>query len=487
MTEPVISGFHPDPTICRAGDSYYIATSSFEYSPGIPIHRSNDLVTWELVGNALDRPSQLRPSPGTPSSGIYAPTLRHHKGRFWLATTDTSRPFDGQLIVNADHAEGPWSDPVFVPGAVGIDPDLTWDDEGTAHLSWKSFHPDLLGIASAPIDLASGELLSDPLILWEGTGLPHIEAPHLYKVGKWWYLLVAEGGTERGHVASVARSRSLRGPYEGAPGNPILTHRSTSSSVQNTGHGDLIQTVTGEWAMVYLGVRPRGIGHGFHVNGRETFIAGIDWRDGWPVVREDRFQVPARDHSFTDGFSDASLHPRWVAPGTSPTAFSTPCPQGLNLVATPGLESRPILLTRALDPSWSAEFRLDVSRGSARVILRIDDEHWYALTIDEKHIEVTLCAGPIISAPVRMPSSTHAPLTVKMSVHQRPAPEWGAHPEPDLIGFALVNADGTELPLGEFDGRYLSTEVAGGFTGRMWGVEILHGNVIVESVSYTTG
>lgn len=145
------------------------------------------------------------------------------------------------------------------------------------------------------------------------------EAPHLYHRDGWWYLLIAEGGTERGHSVSVARSRSPRGPFEGHEANPILTHRSTNHPVQNTGHADLVQTPDGEWAMVYLGVRTAGISPGFHVNGRETFLAGIQWQDGWPTVDETRFAVPQPQHDFVDTFAGAELDPRWVSPTCIPT------------------------------------------------------------------------------------------------------------------------------------------------------------------------
>lgn len=485
MTAPIISGFHPDPSICRVDDAYYLATSSFEYSPGVPIHRSEDLLTWTLVGNALDRPSQLRPSPGGKDTGIYAPTLRHHGGRFWLATTDVSRPFDGQLIVHAEHAEGPWSDPVFVPGAVGIDPDLVWDDDGVAHLQWTSFHPDLAGIASMPIDLDTGRPLGEPTVLWTGTGLPHTEGPHLYRIDGWWYLLVAEGGTERGHVVSIARSRHLEGPYESAPANPILSHRSTSHAVQNTGHGDLVQAPDGSWAMVYLGVRPRGKNPGFHVNGRETFLAGVTWHDGWPVVDVDHFDVPAADHGFVETFPAAPLHPRWIAPGAGPEGFTRVDGRGALLEIDPERQSAHLLATRARDVEWTADVRLDVTSGSVRVLVRHDDTHWYGLTLTSADASVTLSVGPSVSTPTRVPVTDPSAVTVHIAVRRQPPPQpWGAHPEPDLVGFSVSFGEGEPVFLGEWDGRYLSSEVAGGFTGRVFGVEVLEGKVLLDQVSY---
>ncbi|MEV7608561.1 glycoside hydrolase family 43 protein [Microbacterium sp. NPDC089320] len=487
MSTPIIPGFHPDPSICRVGDTYYIATSSFEYSPGVPIHRSADLLHWELVGNALDRDSQLRPSAGAKDSGIYAPTLRHHDGRFWLTTTDTSRPFDGQLIVHAASAEGPWSEPAFVPAAVGIDPDLVWDEEGTAHLSWRSFHPDLDGIASLPIDPMTGEARGEARLLWAGTGLPHIEAPHLYRIDGWWYLMVAEGGTERGHVVSIARSRTIHGEYEACPANPILTHRSTAHPVQNTGHADLVENPDGSWSVVYLGVRPRGKTPAFHVNGRETFLAGVDWVDGWPRIDEGRYAVPATDHSFTDDLTAASLHPRWIAPGALATSFTATGERGALLTYSAERLSPSILATRALDGLWSAEIELEDIDGHVRVLVRHDDTHWYGVDLVADGAESTLAIGPAVAHPRRAAVDARGRVTVGIRVRHRPAPQpYGANPEPDMVGFTVRSGDGETVDLGEYDGRYLSTEVAGGFTGRVWGIEILGGTARVTAVRYAS-
>src|SRR3712207_5061835 len=145
LQRPVVPGFHPDPSVCRVGDTYYLATSSFEYAPGVPTFRSTDLRSWELVGHALHEPSQLDVSKAGPSGGIFAPTLRHHGGRFWMITTNWSDG-QGQLIVHAEDAAGPWSEPVRIPAAIGIDPDLAWDDDGTCYMSWTG--PDVDGLPS---------------------------------------------------------------------------------------------------------------------------------------------------------------------------------------------------------------------------------------------------------------------------------------------------------------------------------------------------
>ncbi|WP_103348111.1 glycoside hydrolase family 43 protein [Amycolatopsis sp. CA-128772] len=471
MTRPIVPGFHPDPSICRVGDAYYLANSSFEYVPGVPIRRSTDLVSWELLGHALTRPGQLPPSAGAANTGIYAPTLRHHDGRFHLVTTNILH--EGHLIVTAENPEGPWSDPVHVRGTEGIDPDLCWDEDGVCHLTWASFSRP--GITSVPIDPVTGRMLAEPRLLWNGTGLAAPEGPHLYRVDGWWYLLLAEGGTERGHAITIARARSIEGPYEPAPSNPILTHRSTTHPVQNTGHGDLVECADGRWAMVYLGVRPRGKTPQYHVNGRETFLAGVDWVDGWPVIDENRFTVPLPDNSFTDTFPTAELHPRWVAPGAAPrTRWHG------------GLVLRGFLLTRAPDEQWTAEAHLDVSEGTAAFVVRIDDRHWYGLTADGETVTATLAIGPAVQTVAAVPAGSRTSLRIRALA---PAPSGPFHEvvEPDLLELSVVPADGPADVLGTFGGRYLSTEVAAGFTGRMIGVRVLEGTVALREFRYLTG
>ena len=284
VQRPVIPGFHPDPSICRVGDTYYLVTSSFEYAPGVPIFRSTDLRSWEQIGHVLDRPSQLDVSKAGPSGGIFAPTLRHHDGRFWMITTNWADD-GGQLLVHAEDPAGPWSEPVRIPSAMGIDPDLAWDDDGTCLMSYAGFGPDGgEGIVQSAIDPLTGEVLTERRWLWSGTGGKFPEGPHLYRIGEWWYLLIAEGGTERGHAVTIARSRSPQGPFESNPGNPLITHRGTDEPVQNTGHADLVERPDGGWAIVYHGVRARGSSPEWHVLGRETFADEVVWEDGWPVL-----------------------------------------------------------------------------------------------------------------------------------------------------------------------------------------------------------
>lgn len=484
MTEPIIPGFYPDPSICRVGDDYYLATSSFEYFPAVPIFHSTDLVTWTQLGNALDRPTQLEIEPGSASGGIFAPTLRHHDGRFWLITTNVSAARNGHLIITADDPAGPWSDPVFTDELIGIDPDLTWDADGTCYLTWSSYEPELTGIAQVAIDPSTGRVLGEPRLLWTGTGLAWPESPHLYRVGDWWYLLIAEGGTERGHSISVARARDIHGPFDGAEGNPIFSHRSTASPVQNTGHGDLVQTTSGGWAMVYLAARPRGITPGFHVNGRETFLAGIDWVDDWPVIDEHRYVVPPAETDFSDGFTALDMAAEWITPGDPIDHWSHRDADG-RLILEAGetaRESSRILAVRTRDAEWTADATLDTTSGVGRMVLRLDDEHWCSIIADETDVTAVLSIKPGVLELAKVPRTRGDSIHLWMSTSV-PESAHNAPVGPDTIHMGFTDGD-ESISVASLDGRYLSTEVAGGFTGRVVGVSPDRGQLAIRSFGY---
>ena len=474
MSVPIISGFHPDPTICEWQGSYYLANSSFEYSPGIPIHRSTNLIDWELIGNAAQGRASVQ---AKPSRGIFAPTLRHHDDLFWLIFTDMSSAVRGQLLMTAENATGPWSAPLDVP-VTGIDPDIVWDDDA-CYVSWAQWDPELgpAGIWQAQIDDRTGALLESPRHLWSGTGLAYPEGPHLYRVGEWWYLLIAEGGTERGHSVSIARSGDIRGPFEAAPSNPIFSHRSLDVPVQNTGHADLIRLPDGDWAAVYLGVRVSGPTPYYHLNGRETFLAGIEWVDGWPRFLDEHYDVTERDHSFVDVFDLVELAPNWV------TVSGRTVDDGqLLLGASERVAESPLLLTRVRDQRWRARSIVRGSGGRVRLILRLDDTHWYAVTLSGSRVEAELCIG---GHPSRLRSAAVSDEASVVLELRSLAPSAEHSLATDVIELS-VTVDGARTVLGAVDGRYLSTEVAGGFTGRMVGLEALEGQVRVTEFQYTT-
>ncbi|ULO04895.1 glycoside hydrolase family 43 protein [Paenibacillus sp. 19GGS1-52] len=277
---PVISGFHPDPSVCRVGDDYYLVTSSFEYFPGVPLFHSKDLVHWQQIGHVLTRTEQLDLRTAGSSGGIYAPTIRYYKGTFYMTTTNVSG--GGNFYVYTNDPHGSWSDPVYVDQP-GIDPDLFFDDDGSVY--YTTSHDAMgQGAYQSRIDIETGKRLSDVILVWKGTGGQYPEAPHLYQIGNYYYLMISEGGTEYGHMVTVARSKHPDGPFESCPYNPILSHRSQQKSIHATGHADLIQTQDGNWWAVFLGIRPIGYPQHHHL-GRETFLAPVNWtEDGWPII-----------------------------------------------------------------------------------------------------------------------------------------------------------------------------------------------------------
>ncbi|KFA75584.1 hypothetical protein S40288_04483 [Stachybotrys chartarum IBT 40288] len=294
---PVLPGFHPDPScifLKDHGGIFLCATSSFNSFPGIPLHASRDLKNWKLVGHVLNRPEQLPALAETNRStaGIWAPTIREHNGDFWVLTTlvifKGSDPFDDESWSNAIHFE-----------YEGYDPSPWWDDDGQAYIvaghSWRVAQ----SIDLAEADLDTGEV-GEWRSIWGGTGGMAPEGPHIYRKDGYHYLIAAEGGTGVGHMVTVARSRDLWGPYEANPANPILSNANTTEYFQTVGHADLVQDGNGNWWCFALSTRS-GPGYLHYPMGRETVLAAASWEEGqWPAVdpvRGDMTGWPVRPRS----------------------------------------------------------------------------------------------------------------------------------------------------------------------------------------------
>ena len=279
---PVIRGYHPDPSICRVGGDYYLVTSTFEFFPGVPIFHSKNLVDWELINYCLKTDSQLPLDGCGCSQGIFAPTIRYHEGIFYMITTNLSDR--GNFVVHTEDIYGAWSEPHWIDQK-GIDPSLLFDDDGKVYFCGTDNSNPCQGIVVFEINPKTGERLSEKKVVTFGTGGKYPEAPHLYKIKGMYYLMLAEGGTEYGHMETIFRSSSPYGPFEPCPHNPILTHRERSDSpIQATGHADMIEDQNGNWWMVCLGIRPLRSNMLHHI-GRETFLTPMKWDgDGWPVI-----------------------------------------------------------------------------------------------------------------------------------------------------------------------------------------------------------
>jgi xylan 1,4-beta-xylosidase len=300
IRNPILPGFNPDPSIVRVGEDYYIATSTFEWFPGVQIHHSRNLAEWRLVSRPLSRPSQLDMRGDPDSCGVWAPCLSYDDGLFYLIFTDVKRygrttvggaagaslrDFHNYLVT-APTIEGPWSDPVYLNSS-GFDPSLFHDRDGRKYLvnmlwdhrpGMKRFG----GIVLQEYDPKGQRLVGERQVIFEGTALGLTEAPHLYWRGGYYYLLTAEGGTGWNHAVTMARSRTITGPYELHPETCILSSRGAPlGPIQRAGHADLVETPDGQTYIVYLCGRPLP-NRGRCILGRETAIQPMTWgEDGW--------------------------------------------------------------------------------------------------------------------------------------------------------------------------------------------------------------
>jgi xylan 1,4-beta-xylosidase len=483
LPNPLIPGFHPDPSVVQVGDDYYLATSTFEFFPGIPIHHSTDLVNWTLIGHVATRANQLQMRGVPTGGGVWAPTIRWRNDTFYVIVADAMGR--GMLLFTATDPAGPWSDGLPLAGVDGIDPDLAWDDDGTCYVTFSGLTPETgkhLGIQQVRCDLEAGQALEQPRNLWSGTGLMFPEAPHLYRIGSWWYLLIAEGGTERGHAVSIARGRSPVGPFVGCPSNPLLSARSTARPIQNTGHGDLVQAPDGSWHIVLLGMRVKGLTRSFSPLGRETFGTSVTWVDDWPVIDPVELTSDLRAPTFEDRFTDVVLGGEWVGVRRLPMEIAELSPDGLTLRgegqsmnhAEPTFVGR---RQRRLDARIST--LVTGCAGIGGLTVRYDEHHHYDLEIDTlsngQPCVVARACLPTIAAEHRsaLPSGN-----VTLFAEMIPPPNGYATEMPcDVIVLGFENSDGMRTEVATFDGRFLSAESACSFTGRVAGLYCMTGQL----------
>lgn len=308
IQNPILTGFNPDPSICRVGEDYYIATSTFEWFPGVQIHHSRDLRNWRMLTRPLNRLSQLDMKGNPDSCGVWAPNLTYNDGTFYLVYTDVKR-FDGRwkdthnYLVTSTRIDGEWSDPIYLNSS-GFDPSLFHDDNGRAwvanllvdHRRGKFFG----GIILQEYSYQKQKLIGKVHSIFPGTALGITEAPVLFKQKEWYYLLTAEGGTEYGHAVTLARAQNITGPYEVHPENPLLTSANNPCLyLQKAGHASVVLTPGNRWYLTHLTGRPLST-RGRCTLGRETALQEIEWRnDGWPYLKgggnEPKAEVEAPD------------------------------------------------------------------------------------------------------------------------------------------------------------------------------------------------
>jgi alpha-N-arabinofuranosidase len=395
---PILAGFYPDPAVCRKGDTYYLVNSSFSFFPGVPIFESKDLVNWSQIGHVLDRESQLPLTDQWVSGGIYAPAISYNERNktFYMITTNVGK---GNFYVKSTDPHKGWSEPIYLPKIDGIDPSFLFDNDGKAYIVHNApvyGEADYNGqraIRLLEFDVKGDSIVGEPMeIVRGGTHLTEhpiwIEGPHLYHIGKYYYLMCAEGGTGENHSEVIFRSKSPKGPWEECPGNPILTQRegldpNRSDIVTCAGHADLIETKDGEWWAVFLGSRPYE--DNMYNTGRDTYLLPVTWTDGWPQILQNGKAIPTvvdkksltpsdntltGNFTYTDNFKGKTLNDRWMFLRNAPENAYTLSDAGLTLHAAAGdiRHTKPMsaLFCRQQHTNYSVETELSFRPTSAK-------------------------------------------------------------------------------------------------------------------------
>lgn len=472
-TNPVLKGFYPDPSVCRANGKYYMVCSSFQYFPGVPLFESDDLVNWKQIGHVLTRKTQVMLDKINSSGGVFAPTIRYNNGRFYMVTTnDTTHE---NFYVYTDDIYGEWSEPVTV-AQDGIDPSLYFEDGRTYFMSNGTDDEGKGGVVQCEINIETGEKLSPSKCIWQGSGGRYLESPHLYRIGEYYYLMAAEGGTEYGHMITYARSRSVWGPFENYPKNPVLTNRNKAPFIiQGIGHGDLVEDYNGNWHILCLGFRQIHMWMPYHNLGREVFLIPAEFgENGWFTAGTDgtcaeSYEMPGdfpqteKTH-YTFDNTDWSIdwcfirHPnlgnyslsdsRAVLHGTEITLDETDSPTFV------GIRQRDFCFDLSSDVS------VDMGEAGVTVYMCEDEHYEVALRRTDSGFEaiLRLNIGGIKHIQAAVPVHD-GKATLKISAD-------------NLFYRFLVN----DTFLGMGQSKYLTSEVSGGFTGTVIGLYAVGNN-----------
>ncbi|HVT79553.1 MAG TPA: family 43 glycosylhydrolase, partial [Phycisphaerae bacterium] len=436
---PIIAGFHPDPSICRAGDDYYLVNSAFNYFPSIPIWHSRDLVNWTQIGNVLDRPSQFPMRGGAMDRGTYAPTIRYHDGTFYVVCTLVGSGL-GNFYVTARDARGPWSEPIKLQGIGGIDPDLFFDDDGKCYVTSCDDPPQPQynghrAMKLQALDLEQKKPVGEKTIIIDGgTDLAQhpiwCEGPHLYKINGKYFAMCAQGGTGPAHSEVMFKSDNVRGPYLPWDKNPILSQMGLPANrpdpVTCTGHADLVQTQNGEWYAVFLGCRPYQAG--FYNTGREAFMLPVTWTpDGWPVILPPHTPVPLTvkkpnlpedkpvpivttgNISYTENFDSESLAARWTGVRVPTSKWYEISPAAKALFLQPradllsGQGNSSFLAVRQQNNDFTCTVTLAAQPATTRCVAGLaafqNETHYFA-------INVTIDSGRLAEIAIERPAGT---------------------------------------------------------------------------------
>lgn len=507
IINPVLPGFYPDPSVCRGADGYYMVNSTFGYFPGIPIFYSPDLVQWQQIGHVMDRPGQLElEGLGVATAGIFAPTIEYHNGTYYVTCTVVYGK--GNYVVTAKDPAGPWSDPFWLPEVNGIDPSLFFDEDGKTYIIYNSDAPDNNPLYSGhrtirmfELDMNDMKVVGENLILVNGgvdiSQKPvWIEGPHIYKVNDYYYLCAAEGGTSVDHSQVIFRSKNVKGPFVAWDKNPILTQRhldpKRENPVTSTGHADLIQDLQGNWWAVFLACRPYE--DNYYNTGRETFMAPVKWVDGWPVINPGKDEVQYKylfssalskvtkterlsgNITLRDKFQTPDLDMRW-------TFLRTPKEKWFRINPEEGHISmlvRPETCMDLSNPSFigrrqqhlvcsvttEMDFNATVENEKGGIMAFQSEKHFYFLC---KSVEFDKTVIQLYKSPGNNGGNDMILLASEKPEH--PDGQVLLKIEANRDSYVFYYSPGNELwkQIGEpMDARFLSTQVAGGFTGVMF-------------------
>ncbi|KAF1296095.1 alpha-N-arabinofuranosidase [Enterococcus sp. JM4C] len=474
FNNPIITGFNPDPSICRVGEDFYLVTSSFEYFPGLPLYHSKDLVNWEQIGHCITRKTQIQLSNQAPNAfGLYAPTIRYHEGRFYVVCTNV--PNQGNFLIWTDDILGEWSDPIFLD-LPGIDPSLLFDTNGKVY--YTGTHKE---IYLCEIDLETGKT-SPRVNIWEGIGAADPEGPHLYQKDDYYYLAISEGGTGYGHMFTMARSKQIEGPYQPYENNPVLTNRSLPSAIQAIGHADLVQDSNGNWWAVCLGIRPLNEFPKRHLLGRETFLVPIDWSGEWPVfgnngavdlemVGHELPEAPVAQLPSKEQFGKETLRLAWNTLYKNDSAHIFQDAHGLQLVGQKNTLDDQENVTwigrrqQAFDCQMTAKFDSSNLVEGAEVGLTVflNRAHHYEIAVQRQS------SG--IKALLRQRIGELSGVTKELVVEEiNDTLYLQISANPKTYQFAAGTEEEMLQTIGEASNRYVTTEVGGVFTGVFLGM-----------------
>ena len=507
FTNPILAGFYPDPSICRVCAGYYLVNSTFSYYPGIPVFYSKDLVHWKHIGDVMNRSEQLDLDSLGVSRGIFAPAIRYNEGIFYVTCTLVDK--GGNFVVTSKSPEGPWSNPVWIPQINGIDPSLFFDND-KAYIVYNSVAPDDKPLYPGHRTIRMYEFNIDSLkvvgnehiLINGGTDITKnpvwIEGPHIFKKDSMYYLIAAEGGTGENHSEVVFKSSNVFGPYISYKNNPILTQRNLNpkrdNPITSTGHADFVQTESGDWWAVFLGCRPYPpVDKGYYNTGRETFLAPVKWKDGWPVITSDNekiqyhYPIPIKssiDSSFTSysgnftityNFDKKNLSKDWMF-------LRTPHEKWYSLVDRKGFLSmklRPETCSGNMNPSFlghrqqhlkcsastAIEFLPKAENEKTGLLIFQNENHFYFLckSLENKRAVIQLYKSDTSK------TSEEMELLASKELNDN---------ETDKELYLKIQADGNKysfnyayspgkwnLLKNNVDAEFLSTKVAGGFVG----------------------